>query len=551
MSPKIALRIVLCLFSIALTLSASAAVRLPDVIASHMVLQQKMEVPIWGFANPNEQVTVKFRDQQKTAVADSQGKWMVKLDPLLPGDPATLTVSGENTLTLEDVLVGEVWLGSGQSNMDTAVSMYAAEDPALNAAMNEPHPQLRLFHLIANDGWNPATPDKVNKFSAQLFYFGMLLQKELNVPVGLMQSAQGGSPSFPFISQEAFDADATIQPLLVKWDADHPLEIEQKKYEDAHDKWKTDIAAAIAANASNPPASPDQTVPPADSAAPAAAPSATVITTLGPVDKAIAAKYPEPKPPTLATETKTGQIFEKQVRPLIPYAIRGVLWDQGESGTGVPCLDQPTLMSALMRSWRQDWGQGDFPWIYVEKPSGRGCALNPDDPVNSGAMPFAPLPSPLPPGFAVSVTEGYRISMFPNTFLTITSDLANGIHPINKSGYATRDSKVALGAVYGEPIEYYGPIFESLTADGNQIVVSFTHAGQGLTTLPNQKLQGFAIAGADKKWHWADAAIVGQTVVLSSPDVPAPVAARYWPAAWADLFNLDGLPALGFSTDIP
>jgi len=541
------MRITLCAFFVLFTLSAPAAVRLPDVIASHMVLQQKMAVPIWGFANPNEQVTVKFRDQQKTAVADAQGKWMVKLDPLEPGDPATLTVSGENTLTLEDVLVGEVWLGSGQSNMDTPVSMYAAEDAILNAAMSEPHPQLRLFHLIAKDGWNEATPDKVNKFSAQLFYFGVLLQKELNVPVGLMQSAQGGSPSFPFISQEAFDADPTIQPLLAKWDADHPLEIEQKKYEDAHEKWKTDIAAAIAANASNPPTASSsasaQIILPYDPSAPPAAATA-------PIDKAILAKYPEPKPPILATETKTGQIFEKQLRPLVPYAIRGVLWDQGESGTGVACLDQPTLMAALMRSWRQDWGQGDFPWIYVEKPSGRGCALNPDDPVNAGALPFAPLPSPFPPGFAVSVTEGYRISLFPNTFLTITSDLANGIHPINKSGYATRDSKVALGAVYGEPIEYYGPIFDSFKADGNQLVVSFTHVSQGLTTPPNQKLQGFAIAGEDKKWHWADAAIVGQTVVLSSPDVPNPVAARYWPTAWANLFNLDGLPALGFATDI-
>ncbi len=492
-------------------------------------------MPIWGTADPGEIVTIKFRDQQKTATADAQGKWMVKLDPLKPGAPAPLTISSSKSITLDDVLVGEVWVGSGQSNMGTLVSMYAEHDLPLKEAMNTSLPQLRLFRVMQPGGWQGVTPDNVNKYSAELFYFGMLLQKELNVPVGVMEGAQGGTPSLFFISQQAFNSDPTIQALLAKWDAEQPpIAVQQKNYEDALAKWKVDITAAIAATSSS---SPNPTAPAPD------------LSSTKSIDKALLAKYPQPQPPIPAMETKTGDVYERLIRPMIPYGIRGVLWDQGESGTGLRSVKQPVLMSALIRSWRDDWGQGDFPWIYVQKPSGGGCALNPADLVNVGAVPFAPLPKDPPTSFASTHVEGYSIMTFPNTFLAITSDLATGIHPINKSGYATRESKVALGAVYGEPIEYYGPIFQSFKIEGSQIRISYTHIGKGLTVPPNQNLQGFAIAGEDKKWHWSNSVIDGETVTLSSPDVPNPVAARYWPYAWANLFNIDGLPASGFRTD--
>ena len=524
-----------CAAWVLLSATAAAAVRLPNIISSHMVLQQDIAVPIWGTAEPNEKVTVTFRDQKKTAIADAQGKWMVKLDPLQPGEPTTLTVSGTKTIKLTDVLVGEVWVGSGQSNIDTPVTMYVGHDPALNEAFGKSHPQLRLFRLPQPNIWKEATPENMGSFSAQLFYFGLLLQKELNVPVGLMQGTQGGSPSFPFISEEGFHADPAIQAAILKWDAEHSFEKEQKGYEEALEKWKLDVAAAIAA-------APVPSPTPANN--PPALSSSNAV-----IDKAILAKYPKPTPPVRAAEFKTGNLYQTLVRPMIPYAIRGVLWDQGESGTGFHIADQPTLMSALIRSWRKDWGQGEFPWIYVQKPSGRGCALKPSDPVNLGSMPFETLPKDPPQSFNSSHVEGYSIMKEPHTFLSITSDLAPGIHPSNKSGYATRDSKVALGAVYGKSVEYYGPIFQSFKAAGNQIHISYTHAGRGLTVPPNQKLQGFAIAGENQKWHWADAVIEGQTVALSSPDVPSPVAARYWPFAWANLFNNDGLPASGFRTD--
>jgi len=510
---------------------AAAAVSLPNVISNHMVLQRDIAVPIWGTADPNEKVTVTFRDQKKTATADAQGKWMVKLDPLKLGDPATLTVSGSNTITLADVLVGDVWIGSGQSNIDSPVQMYAAQDPALKEAASASSPRLRLCR---NNGWQETKPDVVSRFSAQLFYFGMLLQKELGVPVGVIECAKGGMASGVFISQEGFKADPDVQTMLAKWDQWHPFEAEQKSYEVALEEWKTDIATATA-NAPSDASNSTNNQP--------------ALSSTNSVDKAILAKFPRPKPPVRAADIQTGGQFEILVRPIIPYAIRGVLWDQGESYSGIPNgVGQSLLMPALIRSWRKDWGQGDFPWIFVQKQNGGGCALNPSDPVNLGAKPFEPLPKD-PPAVGYQFVEGFGPTCPPNTFLAITSDLVPGVHPINKSGYATRDSIVALGAVYGKPVEYYGPVFQSFKVEGDKIRISYTHLGKGLTVPANQKLQGFAIAGEDKKFHWADAVIDGATVVLSSPDVGAPVAARYWPAAWANLFNLDGLPALGFQTD--
>ena len=518
---------------VALATAAAGKVRLPIVISSHMVLQRGIAVPIWGDAEPAERVTVTFRDQQKVVTADAQGKWMVKLDPLQPGETATLSVSGTNTLKLVDVVVGEVWVGSGQSNMDNPVSVHAGQDPVLKAAATESHPQLRLCHMNRSNGWSEASPENVNLFSAQLFYYGVLLQKELNLPVGLMQAAQGGAPSSPFIGQDGFNADPDIQAALAKWDEEHPADTEQKKYVEALGKWQKDVAATTAATS--------PLIDPSNNSTGHPTPEA--------ISKAILAKYPKPQPPVRAVETKTGAIFDRIVRPMIPYAIRGVLWDQGESGTGVPAVGQPLLMSALIRSWRKDWGEGDFPWIYVQKPSGGGDAFDPANPVNVGARAFGPLPKDPPTSFATTHVEGYAIMKLPNTFLTITTDLAPGIHPPNKSGYASRDCMVALGAVYGMPIEYYGPIFQSCQVEGDRIRINYTHAGKGLTVPANQKLQGFAIAGEDQRFHWADATVDGVTVVLAAPEVPKPVAVRYWPFAWANLFNRDGLPASGFRTD--
>lgn len=516
-SSCLAFPLALCAAALVPAAPVYANVTLPPVLGSHMVLQREMPVPIWGTASPGEKITVQFRGQQKMATADAEGKWSVKLDPLQAGgEPGTLTVTGNNTVTLSDVLVGEVWLGSGQSNIDSPVNMYTQLDPILKEAAAKSYPGLRLFRSpAAQAGWSEAKGDRIRGFSAQLFYFGMKLQQELGVPVGIVEAAVAGSPSGPFLPQAAFDSDPAIQQAVAKAEAADPLEARKKKYETALANWQQ------AAEAAKAPGTPE-------------------------------AKPKEPKP---FAETKTGHQFERLVRPLIPFAMRGVLWDQGEGGAIGRLVWQPTTMAALIRSWRDAWGQGEFPWLYVQKPSGGGCALDPQNPMNAGAMPFEPLPKDVP-GFSYHASlrqEGFAIAKNPNTFLVVNSDLSTGVHPPGKSAYGTRAFLMALGAVYGKAAEYSGPAFQSLKEESGKLRIAFTHVGKGLAVPAGQKLQGFCVAGADKKFHWADAQIDGQTVVVSCPQVARPVAVRYawsWPLAWANLFNADGFPATGFSASL-
>ncbi|MFA6287724.1 MAG: hypothetical protein WC661_10105 [Opitutaceae bacterium] len=508
----------LLLFPLFAVSDASAKVELPPVLDSHMVLQRGMPVPVWGTAEPGETVSVSFRGQTKTTAAADTGKWMVKLDPLQPGEPGELTVTGKNTITLKDVVVGEVWVGSGQSNLDSPIQMYEKDDPVLKEAAAKTHPDVRVFRSGKSSlKWSRWDPKRTRSFSAQLFYYGLKLQEELGVPVGLIQAAVAGSPSGHWIDADSFRSDPVIQKAAALSNAKEPLESRMKGYEAALKQWQEKTAAAKAAG------TPESQWPKA------------------------------PSKPGPYGQQATGDFYDQFVRPVMPFAIRGVLWDQGEGGS-TGGIDQVSLMSGLIRAWRKNWGQGDFPWLYVKKPSGGGCALNPDNPVNRGAKPFESLPK-TPPAtdyFAGKHQESYRIAQNPNTFLVTTTDLAGGVHPANKSGYGTRDCLVAMGAVYGKAVEYYGPVYESAKQEGGTLRISFTHTGKGLTTPAGQPLQGFLIAGEDKKFHWADARIDGKTVVLSSPQVPRPVAARYawtWPLAWANLFNADGLPAFSFRTD--
>jgi sialate O-acetylesterase len=510
---------------------ASAAVKLPNVISDHMVLQRETSAPIWGTATPGEKVTVKFRDQEKTAEAGKDGKWIVKLADLKVGGPDELTVKGENSITIKDVLVGEVWLGSGQSNMQTPVSMYAEKDKVLEKMADESYPKV---HLINQNGkWTEATPASIKGFSALLFSFGVPLQKELDVPVGLMVGAVGGTPSGAWLSPEQFEADAACKAEVEKAMANYKPEEEKAKFDKAMEAYEKELAAYKAAAAADPAS--------AKPAGPGLRP------------KLLAPRKPEAlaKPGEMPGGRKTGYLYEQFVKPYIPYAIRGVLWDQGESGTQVRDVDQYTLMGALIRGWRNTWGQGDFPFLYVQKPSGGGPALNPADPVTLAANKFATEP-PNPAGDASYRALHIKISTYPNTYMVIASDLGPDTHPWNKSGYGARSERVALGAVYGRNIEYYGPVYESFKVDGAKVQVKFTHVGQGLVAGQSEKLQGFALAGEDKKFYWADATIEGDAVVLHSDKVAKPVAVRYaWSnsAPWANLFNKDGLPTQTFRTD--
>lgn len=497
------------------TTQATAEVKLPSVLSSHLVLQRDMPLPLWGTAAPEEKVTVSFRDQEKSATADPQGKWLVRLDPLKAGGPDAMKIAGANTITLEDVLVGEVWVGSGQSNMDMAVASYTNGDPVLAAAAAKSYPRLRLIRA-GNPGWQEATPESIARFSALLFAFGMPLQKELDVPVGLLVGAVGGTPSGYWLSEEAYQSDAACKEAVQKLAATFSSVELEKKYQQDLDRWEK-AAATAKQEGKKPPR--------------------------------------KPNPPQKPGECKgkVGNLYESRIRPFIPYGIRGVLWDQGESGTAISGIDQYTLMGALIHGWRKEWGQGDFPFIYIQKPSGGGCAWDPADPVTKQGEKFSPLPQAVPnTADGLYVENHIRIMQYPHTAMATSSDLGPGTHPVNKSGYGVRAARVALGMVYGRKVETYGPVYQSHKIEGDKARVSFTHVGQGLAYRHGEKLQGFALGGEDKVFHWADAVIDGDTVVVSSDKVAKPVAVRYgWGRAlpWSNLFNKDGLPALPFRTD--
>ncbi len=515
-SPRTFVRIVATAFlgSAALLQVSRAEIKVTPVFGDHMVLQREMAVPIYGTAAEGEKVTVKFRDQEKTTTAGADGRWVVKLDSLKAGGPDVLTIG---PLTIKDVLVGDVWIGSGQSNMEIAVKNFMAGDPVLakNVA-GGPYPQLRLFSTRGEKNWQQATPAYIEYFSALLFSFGLPLQKELGTPVGLMSPAVGGTPSGYWLSEEAYRTDAACKAAVEKFAQTYDYEAAKAQYDKDLAAWKTAVEAAKA-EGKRPPGA--------------------------------------PRAPAKAGESagRIGNLYETHVRPLVGFGIRGVLWDQGEAGTQITGVDQYTLMGALIRGWRKEWGQGDFPFLYVEKPSGMGCAWDPADPVTDKASPFAPLPAQPPPLTAGIFREIHiRIMQYPQTAMVTSTDLGSSIHPTNKSGYGLRAARVALGMAYGRKIEVYGPIYASHKIEGDKVRIRFSHVGQGLATPQEKNLQGFAIAGEDQKFVWGEAVIDGASVVVSSASVPKPAAVRYaWSQQipWANLFNKDGLPAPTFRTD--
>lgn len=506
----------LLVVAFAIPFFAEANVTLPPVFSNHMVLQREIAAPVWGKADAGEEVTVSIAGQIKKAKADEQGKWSVKLDPLKVGEPLTLTVEGRNKIEIADVLVGDVWVGSGQSNMAMSTRSYTEKDEALAKLASASYPRLRL--LSSGTGrWQEATPATNQGYSALLFSFGVPLQKEIDVPVGLMVGAVGGTPSGFWLSEEMYRADKACAEAVEKAAAAYKPEVAKQNYEKLLAQWETDEAKAKAEG------------------------------------KPLPRKPVPPAAPGESARGKIGNLFEAHIRPYIPYAIRGVLWDQGEAGTDIAGVDQFTLMGALIRGWRKDWGQGEFPFIYVQKPSGGGCAWDPENPLTKEANKFAALPAQVPGSIDGLYRETHvKIAQYPRTTMVTGSDLGSGTHPILKSSYGARAAQVALGFVYGKKIEFSGPQYLSSKVEGNKVRVKFSHVGQGLAFRHGEKLQGFMIAGADRKFEWADAAIDGDAVVVSSAKVAQPAAVRYaWSQVhpWANLFNKDGLPAATFRTD--
>jgi sialate O-acetylesterase len=486
----------------------SAEVKLPAVLGDNAVLQADLPVPVWGTAAPDEKVTVTVAGQSKSTTAGAEGRWMVKLDALKAGGPLEMTVAGTNTITLKNLLVGEVWVGSGQSNMEFSLKGAANATEAIAAAN---YPKIRLFTVQKKTSHQPLTdctgkwvecsPATVPGFSAVAYFFGLELHQQLAVPVGLIHTSWGGTPAEAWTSQEALLGEPEFKDVFTAWDkrmADLPKA--KAKFEQDLQAWQKAAAEAKAAGKPEPrkPRGPDGEESPN-------------------------------RPATLRNGMLT---------PLIPYAIRGAIWYQGESNAGQP-MKYRTLLPLMINDWRSAWGEGDFPFYIVQL-----------------ANFMARRPEPVESSWAGLREAQYLTTVkVKNTGLATIIDIgmADNIHPTDKLDVGHRLALNALALTYGKAIEYSGPVFKEMKVDGAKAVLSFTHLGGGLAAKGGGKLTGFAIAGEDKHFVWGDAAIEGDTVVVTSAQVAKPLAVRY---AWADnpecnLVNKADLPAVPFRTDVP
>jgi sialate O-acetylesterase len=491
------------------TAVANADVSLPDVIGAAMVLQRASVVPIWGKADPGEVVTVSFGRQTKKATADGEGKWRVNLNPLPASTtPATLAISGKNKIELQNVLVGEVWLVAGQSNMQRLLSETANGEAATAAATN---PLIRLFNVSRQVAfkhaapplgtWQPCTPQSVKEFSAAGYYFGVELQKELNVPIGLINSSYGGSQAEAWTPVDyllaSADLEATVDRTKI-WDEERPRV--KAEYEQQIKQWRENADKARAAGAR---------------------------------------PQPSPAVPDSLREYRiASSIYDGMIAPLIPFRIRGAFWYQGESNEA-RAQQYGILLPTMIRAWRERWGQGEFPFGIVQLPNYRDQKPEPADESWS------------------HVREAQRrtASSTAKTGLIVTIDIgeAHDIHPKNKLDLGKRMARWALVDVYGRKLTASGPMFREAKISGSKIVLTFADTGGGLRIRDGDKLEEFAIAGANKTWHWAEARIVGKNrVEVWSDGVAQPVAVRYAfnnNPKHPNLTNETGLPAAPFRTD--
>ena len=494
-------------------LDLRAEVKLPYLISDGMVLQEGMSVNISGTANPGESVTVTFQGQYASAIADGKGRWRIKLAPLSPGGPFTLTIAGKNTLALHDVLVGEVWVCSGQSNMEMPVATTQGgwSSGVLNfqdEIARADYPTLRMFtvrHAVADKpqtdvqgSWVSAHGQAVGDFSAVGYFFGRDLLRVLNVPIGLIHSSWGGTTAEAWTSRGTLESDPEFKSIIeggAKLLSAYPRVFQDYDRQLAQWRHESEKAEADGAPVPEPPAVPKD--PRSDPARPAG-------------------------------------LYNAMVMPLASYAIRGVIWYQGESNSDRP-IQYRKLFPAMIRDWRQAWDEGDFPFLYVQLANWGVHTLKWDWP---------------------ELREAQLMTLsLPKTGMVVTIDIGDGsdIHPKNKQEVGYRLALAAQGIAYGRDVIYSGPTYESMTLEGGMVRLHFQHVYGGLVakSLSIITVSGFEVAGEDRKFFGADARIEGDTVVVSSSEVPHPVAVRY---AWGmnprpSIYNRAGLPASPFRTD--
>ena len=503
----VALTTGLCLWMACAT-SVRADVKLSPLFSDHMVLQQGIEAPIWGTADAGETVTVAVGAQKVTATSDASGKWTAKIAPLQPGEPLQITVAGKNQIVLKDVLVGEVWVCSGQSNMEWSVNNSGNPEQE-RAAAN--YPAIRMFTVTKavtgkpaqsmQGSWAVCSPQTVGNFSAVGYYFGRELHKSLNVPVGLIHTSWGGTPAESWTDRASLEAETDFRPILDRWNGQFERYQQQLKQLPAElEKWAADAERAEAEGRPVPPLNLPQ----------------------------------DPR----TSPWRPASLYNAMITPLLPYGIKGAIWYQGESNAG-RAYQYRKLLPAMIRSWRKAWGQGDFPFYIVSLANFTAVKDEPGD------SDWAELRE----------AQTLTATNVPNSGQAITIDIgeANDIHPKNKQDVGRRLALVALAKTYQKNVPFSGPVFESMSfAQGQDgVLLKFNHADGGLAARGGE-LKGFAVAGEDRKWHWADAKVLGpDSVILRSDKVSKPIAVRY---GWANnptcnLYNQAGLPAVPFRTD--
>jgi len=484
------------LLSLGAAMVARAELQLPALFSDNMVIQQGVPVTIWGWADEGEKVTVKLRGQEVSATTRNL-KWSLNLRPLeAGGGPGMLTIATETeTRTLTNVLVGEVWVCSGQSNMEWPLSRAFQPEADIAAATNM---LIRLFRVPKekaeaptvriNSTWTESTPETAARFSAVGYYFGRDLQAARKVPVGLIQSDWGGSPAEVWMSREALEInDGYRTDILEAGDK------AWQRYQAAMVEFKTEKALANSKGE----------------------------------------KF-EKDPPKFGW--RPTELYNAMIAPLIPYAIKGAIWYQGESNAG-RAEQYRTLFPDMIRNWRRDWGRDDFPFLCVQLAPWMAIQAQPQESA------WAELRE----------AQLLATKVVPKVGMAVITDVGDpkDIHPTKKQPVAARLALAARAMAYGEKIEFSGPLYREMKVADGKIILRFAHVGKGLEARDGE-LKGFAICGEDRKFVWAKAEILpDNTVAVSSPELSNPVAVRF---GWADypvvnFWNKDNLPASPFRTD--
>jgi len=486
--------------------ASQADVRLPGVFGDHMVLQRGMPIRVWGWADPAEKVTVTIGRLKGSVTADARGKWRAELDPLKTVGSLKMTVRGKNTVILKDVLAGDVWFCSGQSNMYWPVKSSADARKEIGAAK---WPQIRSFEVSKDAGdkprddvygrWRVCSPATVGNFSAVAYYFARHLHRELKVPIGLIHSSWAASSAHPWTSREGLAADPKLKTFVnyAMKQTGEDLRKFRKEFESQWAEWRK-AAAAARAEGKQPPRRPQ-----------------------------VSFRNPVRHVPSA--------LYNGMVAPVTPMNIKGVIWYQGENDAHRGMFYQ-TIFEALIRDWRRQWRQDKLPFLFVQLANYKKRLAEPAE------SKWAEL--------RAAQAAALRL---PATGMACIIDIgeAENIHPKNKQDVGRRLALAGLHVAYGRELVYSGPVLKGMKTDGNKAALAFNHIGGGLVVKGGDKLKGFAVAGSDRKFVWASARITGHKVVVSSEEVGKIIAVRY---AWADnpecnLYNTEGLPAVPFRTD--